>query len=793
MRWGLIMAAILLQISTISLSANASSQGVFQLRLKSFMNKLGKDSNNRCCAGFRTSSGKCSESCSTKFRVCLKHYQATIDPAHECTFGEEITPVLGSNSIFMSEAPIEFALDFKWPGTFSLIIEAWHQNNKSTAGNDLISQMATQQELDAGSTWTHGVHQETHTRLEYEYRMVCSSHYYGKDCDTLCRPRDDQFGHYTCDSNGDKICLDGWQKDSNNAEGDYCTKAVCSPGCHNEHGYCVLPDQCKCRDGWEGPSCTDCIRYPGCQHGTCNEPWKCDCQEGWGGLFCNQDLNYCTNNHPCKNGATCFNTGQGSYTCSCSPGWTGTKCETRITNECAHNMCINGGTCQGTGVNNYTCVCPLGFHGEHCELQAQTCSDMPCKNGANCVDTPAGYECKCNHGFTGVNCNVKVDHCRMATPCKNGGTCLMDHQGPEDAYQCICPAGFSGEHCQSNIDDCAVNPCQNGGTCIDFVNDYKCYCLPGFNGTHCQINVNECRVNPCANGGTCHDSVNDFVCACRPGFSGKDCSVEINECARNPCMHNGFCVDKLNDYECRCLPGYRGKACNVLPDGTILPLTGMNQHEAGTNVALVVTLATILPLIMILGCLLVICKKRKQSYEQRKANAQAKIENELNAVNCVNKTKMINDIHMIDNDLDYPKHKRLNNPNLANSDEISYQQYDKQCVNKQLNTNCSSKASLLMDKLDKESSCSASTASTSSHSKQIRSHNHKLTKAGLEQFNSECSSSTTSSTGAPSVCSSDSVKSKKYDLPTAQSIAAMRDHRTQTRNVGTEEFHFTEV
>ena len=88
----------------------------------------------------------------------------------------------------------------------------------------LISRMATQQELDAGNTWTHGVHQEAHTRLEYEYRMLCSAHYYGKDCDTLCRPRDDQFGHYTCDANGDKICLDGWQKDSENAEGDYCTK-----------------------------------------------------------------------------------------------------------------------------------------------------------------------------------------------------------------------------------------------------------------------------------------------------------------------------------------------------------------------------------------------------------------------------------------------------------------------------------------------------------------------------------------------------------------------------------------
>ena len=157
----------------------------------------------------------------------------------------------------------------------------------------------------------------------------------------------------------------------------------------------------RCRDGYEGPFCDQCIRYPGCQHGKCNEPWTCHCEEGWGGLFCNQDLNYCTNNHPCKNGATCFNTGQGSYTCSCPPGWTGNSCETRITNECAHNLCINGGTCQGTGVNNYTCVCPLGFHGEHCELQAQTCSDLPCKNGANCIDTPNGYECKCTHGFTG--------------------------------------------------------------------------------------------------------------------------------------------------------------------------------------------------------------------------------------------------------------------------------------------------------------------------------------------------------------------------------------------------------
>jgi len=96
--------------------------------------------------------------------------------------------------------------------------------------------------------------------------------------------------------------------------------------------------------GWQGPSCGECVRYPGCLHGTCGQPWQCNCQEGWGGLFCNQDLNYCTNHRPCTHGATCANTGQGSYTCTCRPGYGGTNCELE-TNECDSNPCKNGGSC----------------------------------------------------------------------------------------------------------------------------------------------------------------------------------------------------------------------------------------------------------------------------------------------------------------------------------------------------------------------------------------------------------------------------------------------------------------
>ena len=44
----------------------------------------------------------------------------------------------------------------------------------------------------------------------------------------------------------------------------------------------------RCRVGWKGTLCDECIPYPGCLHGTCHAPFECNCTEGWGGLFCNQ-------------------------------------------------------------------------------------------------------------------------------------------------------------------------------------------------------------------------------------------------------------------------------------------------------------------------------------------------------------------------------------------------------------------------------------------------------------------------------------------------------------------------
>uniref|UniRef100_A0A5F8GQ05 Delta-like protein n=1 Tax=Monodelphis domestica TaxID=13616 RepID=A0A5F8GQ05_MONDO len=514
------------------------SSGVFELKLQEFVNKKGLLGNRNCCRGgsgggsssAASGSGLLQCDCKTFFRVCLKHYQASVSPEPPCTYGSAVTPVLGANSFSVPDSasnadpafsnPIRFPFGFTWPGTFSLIIEALHTDSPDDLATEnpdrLISRLATQRHLTVGEEWSQDLHTSSRTDLKYSYRFVCDEHYYGEGCSVFCRPRDDAFGHFTCGERGEKVCNPGWK-------GQYCTEPICLPGCDEQHGFCDKPGECKCRVGWQGRYCDECIRYPGCLHGTCQQPWQCNCQEGWGGLFCNQDLNYCTHHKPCKNGATCTNTGQGSYTCSCRPGYTGANCEIEI-NECDANPCKNGGSCTDLE-NSYSCTCPPGFYGKNCELSAMTCADGPCFNGGRCTDNPdGGYTCHCPVGYSGFNCEKKIDYC-SSSPCSNGAQCV----DLGNSYLCQCQAGFTGRHCDNNMDDCASFPCVNGGTCQDGVNDYSCTCPPGYTGKNCSAPVSKCEHGPCHNGATCHERNHRYVCECARGYGGLNCQFLLPE------------------------------------------------------------------------------------------------------------------------------------------------------------------------------------------------------------------------------------------------------------------------
>lgn len=79
----------------------------------------------------------------------------------------------------------------------------------------LITRLTTQKWLDVGPDWTVDEYKSAHSQMKYEYRVTCAAHYYGKGCEDLCRPRDDNFGHYSCSPSGERVCLTGWK-------GDYC-------------------------------------------------------------------------------------------------------------------------------------------------------------------------------------------------------------------------------------------------------------------------------------------------------------------------------------------------------------------------------------------------------------------------------------------------------------------------------------------------------------------------------------------------------------------------------------------
>ena len=86
--------------------------------------------------------------------------------------------------------------------------------------NNLITRLATKRTLAIGEESAQDVHQGEQSELHYSYHVVCDEHYYGDSCSDYCRPRDDTFGHFTCDATGSRICLEGWK-------GDYCTERKC--------------------------------------------------------------------------------------------------------------------------------------------------------------------------------------------------------------------------------------------------------------------------------------------------------------------------------------------------------------------------------------------------------------------------------------------------------------------------------------------------------------------------------------------------------------------------------------
>lgn len=85
--------------------------------------------------------------------------------------------------------------------------------------DSLIEKASYSGMINPGRQWQTLKQNTGVAHFEYQIRVTCDDYYYGFGCNKFCRPRDDFFGHYACDQNGNKTCMEGWM-------GPECNKGV---------------------------------------------------------------------------------------------------------------------------------------------------------------------------------------------------------------------------------------------------------------------------------------------------------------------------------------------------------------------------------------------------------------------------------------------------------------------------------------------------------------------------------------------------------------------------------------
>ncbi|NP_001292179.1 uncharacterized protein LOC100632656 precursor [Amphimedon queenslandica] len=524
-----------------------------------YHNPDNQDWNDGCC------DWPCSNNCDLYFKFCIRNKGLSASNINNCWDSVQTYGDVSTNNYYFPNYgelypgariwnDLTFNRNEPWPGSVQVLVESLDADDNA---DDLIDRNAFNLDLSPNGQWSNELYANGYydrAQFKIRVRLFCQQNYYGSNCNVYCvQQNDDTNGHYTCGSDGAKICNNGYTNPSGN-----CLTPICSSGCSSQNGYCNVPGECLCNTGWTGTNCNECIPKSGCStsHGYCNVANECLCETGYGGSLCTEDHDVCGHEAPCLRGGTCTNIIPDGFRCSCPPGYNGSRCETEV-NECDPRPCQNGGTCFDR-VNDYYCECAAGWTGTQCQTNIDDCQSSPCLNNGTCGDLVNGYQCSCVTGFIGPNC--EGHHCH-STPCSNNGTCVQVTSN-DIGYTCVCQPGYTGVNCTKEIDECSSAPCYNNATCIDALADYSCSCLPGFTGKDCQVNIDECVRAQCSVHSICMDEVNGYQCICDIGYTGRYCDTKIDYCSPPPCLNNGTCNSYPGYYTCNCQEGFNGTECD---------------------------------------------------------------------------------------------------------------------------------------------------------------------------------------------------------------------------------------
>ena len=442
------------------------------------------------------------------------------------------------------------------------------------------------------------------------YECACQNGFTGEFCEIDIACQREPFcseNANTCvsleDGTQDCICKEGFT-------GALCDiiEGSCDKGTPCNDGICTIVDNkinCDCSkinplptgDFCENPHpCIDELTRDKCgDNGHCQPDGilgNCKCVNFYSGDFCSI-LPPCERNaNPCKNRATCTNTGTKAedYTCDCSHGYWGENCDNEpgcVINPCKNGFCLNVKNSNG----ERTCDCDPGYFGIDCDINP--CDSNECQNDFVCnVISDGVYECQCQNGFSGQFCEIDQS-CNRPVFCISDNTELCKNVD-DGTKKCICKEGWTGALCEIQEGSCEgpPDPC-NGGICNIENNQVTCDCKDVQyqpTGEFCE-NLHPCFLeiskDQCGDNGTCKVDGIDFLCECRNNFSGKYCSIPP-PCSRgeNPCLENGLCEDTgsgASDYTCQCINNFWGRRCENNPGCVTSPCGSHGTCTNGAN------------------------------------------------------------------------------------------------------------------------------------------------------------------------------------------------------------------
>ncbi|XP_063416774.1 uncharacterized protein LOC134699009 [Mytilus trossulus] len=194
-------------------------KGKISLKLLEYNNPTGTDAKGDCCDSPVNTPGCTIGTCDHIFKICLLDSISNSNTSNCLQTTEVTTSDQNVVKFDKNQQNVQFVFD-TWQGEAPIQIEVFDSNtdDKKNILIDLFFNVYNstqagfnQTSIAAVNLNLIGTRSNNPTNLRFSVSVFCDSQYYGSDCSTKCVPTNKCDGHYTCDHQGNKVCLSGWR------------------------------------------------------------------------------------------------------------------------------------------------------------------------------------------------------------------------------------------------------------------------------------------------------------------------------------------------------------------------------------------------------------------------------------------------------------------------------------------------------------------------------------------------------------------------------------------------------